>query len=92
MAARSSLLDPTANAVQQWLKLNPNVEVFLLDTRLQTPAVEIIGKGREEEEHIDALFKPHQGLCAVPYPWEQDFFIDAKRPNEQDAIPLGGPY
>jgi hypothetical protein len=76
----------------EWSKLNSNGEVFLLNPRLQTPTVAIVWRGREEEEHMDALFQPHQGLFAVPYTWEQDFFIDAKRPNEQVAIPLGGTH
>jgi hypothetical protein len=28
----------------------------------------------------------------VPFIWEEDFFIDVKRPNERGKIPLGEAY
>jgi len=92
LAARNELLDPTPDAVKRWLTLNPSSEVLLLKTEFDPPGVEIIWKEREDEEDVSCLFRPKEGLVAVPFPPNADFFIDAKVPNKEGAIPLGGSY
>jgi hypothetical protein len=92
LAAQNALLDPTADTVKRWLTLNPYAEVFLLKTKLQPPSVEIIWDGCEDEKDVECLFRPSEGLIAVPIRSEQDFFIHAKMPNKQGAVPSGGSY
>ena len=52
----------------------------------------MIWKGRKDEEDLELFFKPTGGLVAVPFTWEQEFFVDAKMPNEDGAGPLDGAY
>ena len=92
LAARNSLLPPTVHSVREWLSRNPNEEVFLINARIPPPTVEIIWRDREQDEDVDGLFVSNQELIAMPFIWEQDFFIDVKRPNERGEIPLGGAY
>jgi hypothetical protein len=92
LATRNELLEPTPDAVKRWLTLNPSQEVLLLKTELQPPGVENIWNDRAEEEDVNCLFQPAEGLVAVPIPPKPDFFIDAKVPNKKGAIPLGGSY
>jgi hypothetical protein len=72
--------------------VNPREEVLLLKTELQPPRVERIWDGKWDDEDVDSLFQPSENLNAVPYTWTQEFFIDAKMPNEKGAIPLSGAY
>jgi hypothetical protein len=94
LAAQSALLDPTPSAVRKWLNHNPQAEVLLLDTSSRPSQVEVIWREREAEkdENIDRLFRPNEGLFAVPVTDEQEYFIDAKMPNEKAQIPVGGAY
>ena len=92
LAARDALLQPTANEVRRYLAANSTEEVLLLRTDPPPPKIEVIWDGRETEEDVEAFFQPREGLFAVPFTWEQDFFIDAKMPNEKGAVPLGGAY
>ena len=86
-----ALLDPTPLAVTNYVSANRLGEVFLL--RTSRPAhVETWWLGREEEDDINQFFPPDQKLIAAPFRWEQEFFIDAKMPNDVGAIPLGGAY
>jgi hypothetical protein len=52
----------------------------------------VICEGRKDEEGLEPFFKPTGGLVAVPFTWEQEFFVDAKMPNEDGAGPLDGAY
>jgi hypothetical protein len=70
----------------------PKVDSDLELAELQPPGVEKIWDGRWDDEDVDSLFQPSEKLIAVPYTWMQEFFIDAKMPNEKGAIPLGGAY
>jgi hypothetical protein len=85
-------LVPTADSVREWLSRNPNEEVFLINARVSPPTIEQIWQGREEDEDVDGLFVANQELIAMPFTWEQDFFIDVKRPTEKGEIPIGGSY
>jgi hypothetical protein len=92
LAARNGLLAPTAHSVREWLSQNPNEEVFLINAGISPPTVESIWRDREQDEDVDGLFASNQELIAMPFIWEQDFFIDVKRPNERGEIPIGGAY
>jgi hypothetical protein len=70
----------------------PRNEVLLLNTGIQPPTVEVILERRKDEEDLEPFFKPAGGLVAVPFTWEQEFFVDAKMPNQDGAGPLGGAY
>ena len=89
---RGVLLKPQLSEVIKFVTSQPMEEVFLLRAEPAPGRVEIIWKGREEEEDIAPLFQPPEGLIAVPFLWEQEFFIDAKMPNEKGEIPIGGAY
>jgi hypothetical protein len=52
----------------------------------------VILERRKDEEDLEPFFKPAGGLVAVPFTWEQEFFVDAKMPNQDGAVPLGGAY
>lgn len=91
LSNKGELLDPTPLAVSNYASGNRLVEVFLLKT--SRPAhVETWWLGREEEDDINQFFLPDQELIAVPFRWEQEFLIDAKMPNEANAVPVGGSY
>ena len=92
LAARNGLLAPTTHSVREWLSRNPKEEVFLINAGISPPTVEAIWQDREQDEDVDGLFVPDQKLIAMPFIWEQDFFIDLKAPNERGEIPLGGAY
>ena len=92
LASRNGLLAPTADSVREWLSRNPNEEVFLINARVSPPTVESIWQVREKDEDVNGLFVANQELIAMPFIWEQDFFIDVKRPNETGEIPIGGAY
>lgn len=89
---RGILLRPQLSEVMQFVTSNPMEEVFLLRAEPAPGRVEVIWKGREEEEDISPLFQLSEGLIAVPFIWEQEFFLDAKMPNEKGAVPIGGSY
>lgn len=89
---RGILLRPQLNDVMQFVTSNPKEEVFLLRAEPAPGRVEVIWKGREEEEDVSLLFHPSEGLIAAPFVWEQEFFLDAKMPNEKGAVPIGGSY
>lgn len=89
---RGILLKPQLSEVMQFVTSNPMEEVFLLRAEPAPGRVEVIWKGREEEEDIAPLFQPSEGLIAVPFVWEQEFFLDAKMPNDKGAVPIGGAY
>ena len=85
-------IEAAAREVMQFVRSKPREEVFLLRAEPAPGRVEVIWKGREEEEDIAPLFQPAQGLIAVPFVWEQEFFIDARMPNEKGEVPIGGAY
>lgn len=91
-SARGALLKPQLSEVMQFVTSQPMEEVFLLRAEPAPGSVEVIWKGREEEEDIEPLFQPLEGLIAAPFVWEQDLFIDVKMPNEKGEIPIGGAY
>lgn len=86
------VLRPQLAEVMHFVTSNPREEVFLLRAEPAPGCVDVIWKGREEEEDISPLFQPSGGLIAVPFVWEQEFFLDAKMPNEKGAVPIGGAY
>jgi hypothetical protein len=92
LSEQGVLLEPTIDRIGEYLALNPRNEVLLLNTNAQPPTVEVIWDGRKDEESLDPFFQPTSGLFAVPFTWEQEFFVDAKVPNEKGAVPLGGAY
>lgn len=92
LAEQGGLLKPTAASVHDWLRLHPGEEVLLLKTELKPPVIENIWQGREEEEDLSTVFNSNQGLIAVPFTWEQKFFLDAKMPRDDGTVPLGGAY
>ena len=94
LARQNALLDPTPRAVKEWLKRNPNSEVLLLRTQTWPPEVEVIWREREDQEgeKLDWLFRPIEGLFTVPLRDGQEYFIDAKMPNEKGQTPAGGSY
>ena len=85
-------MKPQLSEVMQFVTSQPMEEVFLLRAEPAPGSVEVIWKGREEEEDIEPLFQPLEGLIAAPFVWEQDLFIDVKMPNEKGEIPIGGAY
>jgi len=93
LSERGALLEPSLPAVLKYLELNPREEVLLVKKSSPPDAVEVVWRGREEEDDLAPLFGG-DGLFVYPFIWEKDseFFIDAKVPNAQGAVPLGGPY
>jgi hypothetical protein len=65
--------------------------VFLLTITPPPGHIEVLWKERGAEEDIEPLFQK-QDIIAVPFVWEQEFYIDAKMSNDLGAIPLGGAY
>jgi hypothetical protein len=85
LAARGTLLEPTLSQISHYLAGNPRNEVLLLNTGIQPPTVEVICEGTKDEEDLEPFSKPTGGLVAVSFTWEQEFFVDAKMPNEDGA-------
>jgi hypothetical protein len=92
LSAENRLLPPTLGSVKDYLAQNPRDEVLLVTAGGESPTVEFLWAGRDEEEDITSFFEETKALYAVPMEWEQEFFIDAKRPNDAGEIPLGGAY
>lgn len=89
---RGMLFKPLLSEVMQFVNANPMEEVLLLRAEPAPGQIEIVWKDRAEEEDIAPLFEPSDGLIAVPFVWEQRFFLDAKMPNASGAVPIGGAY
>ena len=91
-ARDGTLLEPTLEAVRRYTQTRPSGEVMVVRSGLHPARVDILWDGNIDEDDVPAMFAPTEGLYAVPFEWEQEFFISAKKPNEWGAVPLGGAY
>jgi hypothetical protein len=95
LVARNQLLEPTLAVVRDYLVSRKGAnEVFMVQPA--GPNVEVLWEGSfdpdDEDPRIPSIFASPHPLYAVPFTWEQDFFVDAKKANAEGAIPLGGAY
>jgi len=88
---RDELLEPSSDAIRLYLTSKCGAdEVFLINPSI--PRVEVLWEGNVSEDEVVELFNTGRELYAAPFSWDQEFFVDAKKPDENGAIPLNGTY
>jgi hypothetical protein len=92
LAERGQLLEPTRASIRSYLASGGSEEVMLARTGLHPPRADMVWEGNLDEDEVESWFTPGKGVYALPFSWEQEFFVDAKKPDDSGAIPLGGAY
>jgi len=95
LAVRGSLLEPTLAAARNYLAACPSGEVWVLRTGDRPPRIEILCSG-DEDEVAESWFSPGDGLIVArtreDLEFDDEYFLDAKKPDAHGAVPLGGAY
>jgi hypothetical protein len=94
---QNGLLEPTLTAARQYLTTAPRGEVWVLRTGLKPPELEILWADNIGVGAAESWFYPSHGLYLAPVREDLEFdvteyFVDAKKPDAQGAVPLGGAY
>jgi len=93
LGARGGLLEPTLEAVRQHLaSQRSGQEATVVRASANPPQVTPLCDEDLDEDHVQSLFASGEGLYVMPFPWEREFFVDARKPNESGAAPLSGSY
>jgi len=95
LAVRGGLLEPTLAAARNYLAACARGEVWVLRTGDRPPRIAILCSG-DEDEVAESCFSPADGIIVArlreDLEFDDEYFLDAKKPDSQGAVPLGGAY
>jgi hypothetical protein len=96
LSGRIATPEPTLAAAREYLQRVPGGEVWVLRTGRRPPKVEILWIGNSDEPAEEYWLHRSEGLYLAPLRGDLEFvdeyFVNAKKPDAQGAVPLGGAY